>query len=172
MNEKIIAALKLLDVANDAHWTTDGSPRLSALKIDGVTREQVAAVAPQFTRTNPVIDTPAVVAEKVEAVRAKEADTPENRRRELEAELKLAQKEVEDTAAAARKANDEYRKASAKVDEITRMISAYDESRAGQQDIMDYIAKSNARRMEAALEKKQNQAAMAEFLKKQKLGAL
>lgn len=169
MNEKIIAALKQLDVANDSHWTSDGSPRLAALKLDGITREQVAAVAPQFTRTNPSIDPPAVIEEKVVAVKAKEK--PVDRRAELEVELGLAQEALAAADEASRKANLDYRKASAQVDGLMRALAAYDQSNAGQQDIMDYIAKSNERRMAQAMEKQATQKALAEFMATQRKGA-
>lgn len=58
MKEKIIEALNKLDVENDNHWTQDGLPKLDALKFavgGNVTREDVTTVAPDFTRTNPVI---------------------------------------------------------------------------------------------------------------------
>lgn len=59
MNEKILAALKKLDPKNDNQWTSDGLPKLESLKFhvgDSVTREQVNAVAPSFTRSNPVVE--------------------------------------------------------------------------------------------------------------------
>ncbi|HWV46417.1 MAG TPA: hypothetical protein VN039_10445 [Nitrospira sp.] len=54
MFEKIREALTKLDPFNDAHWTTDGQPRLDTLKFfagEDVNREQVLSAAPEFTRT-------------------------------------------------------------------------------------------------------------------------
>lgn len=63
MSEQIISALKGLDPTNADHWTTDGMPRLDVIKsIAGValTRADIAKVAPNFTRGNPVLDEPEV----------------------------------------------------------------------------------------------------------------
>lgn len=52
-------ALTELDVENDNHWTTEGLPKLDVLKfimgVGNVSRADVDAVAPVFTRTNLVI---------------------------------------------------------------------------------------------------------------------
>lgn len=54
MSDKIVAALKSLDVNNDQHWTTDGAPRIDTLKIlvgnPGLSREDVNAALPGFSR--------------------------------------------------------------------------------------------------------------------------
>ena len=50
------AVLQKLDVTNDTHWTADGQPRLDTVKMmagnPGVTREQVEAAAPGYSRSN------------------------------------------------------------------------------------------------------------------------
>lgn len=50
----ILQALSRLDPDNDEHWTTDGSPRMSAvgalIDSDTVTRADVTNAAPSFTR--------------------------------------------------------------------------------------------------------------------------
>lgn len=51
-DQEIRAALGKLDKSNDAHWTEEGAPVLAVLGT-GVTRAQLAAVAPMFTRANP-----------------------------------------------------------------------------------------------------------------------
>ena len=52
----IIEALKQLDANNDDHWTTDGHPRLDAVKElmggTAVSREEVTKAAPAFSRSN------------------------------------------------------------------------------------------------------------------------
>lgn len=54
MTDKIITALKTLDVKTDAQWTQDGLVNLMAFKFvnggEAVTREQLDEVAPGFTR--------------------------------------------------------------------------------------------------------------------------
>lgn len=55
MKQKIVDALKKLDPKNDNQWTQDGLPKLDALKFilgESVSREQLAEVAPDFTREN------------------------------------------------------------------------------------------------------------------------
>lgn len=54
----ILQALSSLQPEEDAHWTTDGSPRLEAVaQLLGVpvTRAEVLAVAPRFSRTSPLL---------------------------------------------------------------------------------------------------------------------
>lgn len=80
----IIAALKKLDPEDESHWTIDGAPRLDALAgLVAVTRQQVAAAAPQFSRTS--LDLPDLEAER-EAAELKMRDAAELRVRADEAE--------------------------------------------------------------------------------------
>ena len=55
MTNKIVEALLKLDVKNDNHWTADGLPRLDTVKMlasdQTLTRDSVAAAAPDFSRT-------------------------------------------------------------------------------------------------------------------------
>lgn len=58
MSSKILEALKKLDPANEAHWTSDGLPRLDVLdQLTGekISREILTQVAKGFTRKSPVI---------------------------------------------------------------------------------------------------------------------
>lgn len=56
MLEKILNALKSLDHTKDEHWTADGLPRIDVVKqIAGeqaITRDDIVAAAPTFTRAN------------------------------------------------------------------------------------------------------------------------
>lgn len=55
MNETLIKALETLDSSNDNHWTAEGLPKLEALRFaygSAVSREEVEASAPGYTRTN------------------------------------------------------------------------------------------------------------------------
>lgn len=60
--DKIVEALRKLDTANDAHWTTDGLPRLETVKFlagdQSLTRDDVTTAASGFTRTNTDIADP------------------------------------------------------------------------------------------------------------------
>lgn len=63
MSEQLIEALKTLDPENDDHWTADGAPMLGAVTAalgSKADRKSIAAVAPGFSRGNPVIGEPAV----------------------------------------------------------------------------------------------------------------
>lgn len=55
--EDIKTALSNLDIANNDHWTAQGLPRLDALGKD-ISRPDVNAVAPHFTRSHPSFDLP------------------------------------------------------------------------------------------------------------------
>lgn len=56
MTQKILDALKALDVENSNHWTADGLPRLDTVKMQAsdqsITREDVEKAAPGFKRDN------------------------------------------------------------------------------------------------------------------------
>lgn len=59
MTEKIIEALKQLDVADESQWTKGGDPAVEAvseLAGETVTRQQIIDAAPKFNKENPVID--------------------------------------------------------------------------------------------------------------------
>lgn len=55
----LIEALKALDPQNDEHWTKEGSPLLNVLEQlagKNYSRAEISAAAPDFSRTNPVIE--------------------------------------------------------------------------------------------------------------------
>ena len=62
---KILEALGKLDPANENHWTADGLPRIETVRMlagdQGITREQITAEAPDFSRSSAV--TPAETSE-------------------------------------------------------------------------------------------------------------
>lgn len=71
MNETLVKALESLDTLNDNHWTAEGLPKLEALRFaygSAVTRDEVEAVAPGYTRSNRVFVPDAT------AVQVKEGD--------------------------------------------------------------------------------------------------
>lgn len=65
-NARILDALSKLDKDNDAHWTSDGMPRLDTIRLlasdQGISREDVSKVAPEFARANPVLGSQAAAA--------------------------------------------------------------------------------------------------------------
>lgn len=73
----IVKALGQLDPKNDDHWTSDGLPRLDALKVSGVKRGDVTDAAPNFTRDNPNLEAPAAAGgESTSGQGAEGAPTP------------------------------------------------------------------------------------------------
>jgi hypothetical protein len=72
MTAKTIAALQQLDPKNDAHWTSDGLPRLETVRLfagdASLTREALAQVAPGFTRARPTLQTSAGAADSGQGV--------------------------------------------------------------------------------------------------------
>ena len=78
MNDKILDALKKLDVENANHWTTDGLPRLETVRMlagnQSITREQVSLAAPGFTRTTAGFAAAVEPADSVETEEATESE--------------------------------------------------------------------------------------------------
>lgn len=149
MSEKIIEALKGLDPENNEHWTADGAPKLSALKIEGVTRAEVVKAAPHFNRLNPSTETPAMVEAALKTSQA--SGVPDTDAITLAtAERDDAKDILEKAALAHRETGKEVQKAMTNLDEKERELAALIGQRSSQHDIMDYIAASNARRLEQA----------------------
>ena len=63
---EIKKALLKLDPGNPDHWTSDKSPRLEALGIDGLKRADVVKAAPLFNRDHPTFDLPSDEPEAVD----------------------------------------------------------------------------------------------------------
>lgn len=63
-SEEIKLSLESLDLSDDNHWTDDGAPRLGA--VGKVTRAEINAVAPHFSRSHPSFDLPEGLEPKVE----------------------------------------------------------------------------------------------------------
>ena len=59
---KILEALGKLDRTNENHWTADGLPRIETVRMlagdQTITREQITAEAPDFSRSAAVVPTP------------------------------------------------------------------------------------------------------------------
>ena len=58
MSQQINEALLKLDTETKEHWTADGLPAVAALGINGLTRAEITAVAPHFTKENPTLELP------------------------------------------------------------------------------------------------------------------
>lgn len=72
MTDKIKKALSELDVNNQNHWTADGQPRIETVRMlaqDGtLSRDDIIAVAPEFNRTNAVLESATAAAAPVPQV--------------------------------------------------------------------------------------------------------
>lgn len=149
MNEKIIAALKSLDPNNADHWTAEGAPRIGALKIEGIKREDITSAAPHFSRDNPVIETPAVSADK-EAKALKDAELAKKLLLTNEEKLISARLVVDERQAELMRAKRAYDEAVAVVDALTKEQEAVGSNRQSIHDIMDFIGAQQKLRLEAA----------------------
>jgi hypothetical protein len=103
---KLLEALSKLDVNNDAHWTSDGLPRLETLKIlasdQSITRETINKISPGFNRySQPAASTNDVVVEEVIQVETNDdhveglEDEDSEGKSETEQKLDAAQKQVD-----------------------------------------------------------------------------
>jgi len=104
-SEQILQSLSKLDPENKDHWTQNGQPLLSA-GGEGVTRQEVIAVAPQFSRENPVLPSaqPALTDEEVKATLEEKVMEIEIQRQEAEAELAEATRIRQEAEAKAKSA--------------------------------------------------------------------
>lgn len=149
MNEKIIAALKSLDPSNSDHWTSEGAPRIDALKIEGIKRADITAAAPHFSRDNPAIETPATSADK-EAKALKDAEQAKKLILTVEEKRVAAQLVVDEKQALLMRAKRAYDEAVADLDVLTREGEAAGSNRQSIHDIMDFIGAQQKLRLEAA----------------------
>lgn len=153
MKDQILAALQMLDVANDDHWTQDGSPKMSVVVQlvgdENITRKQVIDAAPNFNRANAAeaAASPSTEAQTQagdEAVQFVEGITPpeafdmeegDEKEDEDEGETLPAEEKVEIVApkprreipAALKSINEEYLKLSAEVENMMAMRKQLDE---------------------------------------------
>lgn len=142
MSDKIIEALKRLDLTKDEHWTADGLPKVEALGIEGVKRADVTKAAPHFKRDNPVIETPAETKAQAEAQAAKAAQpTLEERHTAAKEKVDATYKVLHD----AKKAHDA---ALQELDLLEREIMVETGRRNPQHGIMDYLAAQKKARAE------------------------
>lgn len=109
----IVRALRKLDVSNDDHWTGEGLPRLDVVaeltKQKNVTRSEVNAAAPYFTRENPLFKLEDATGELTKAadeeVQPEEIDeTPDSVLSVLEQQLAEADEQLAVAEAALQKA--------------------------------------------------------------------
>jgi len=108
--ENIVAALGQLDPKNDAHWTGNGDPKMdvieSILGSKDVTRAQVKAAAPDFSREKAAADDGGPNASPNAAGATQDDQAQDTSADDLSARKKIAQ----DALSEARKDLDEARK--------------------------------------------------------------
>lgn len=107
--EQIIAALAKLDPKNDAHWTGAGEPKMeeieSILESKEVTRAQVKAAAPDFSRES--AQAPGTTPNAGEGGASQGSQAQDTSDADLSERKRIAQDELNE----ARKSLDEARKA-------------------------------------------------------------
>lgn len=165
MNDKILSALLQLDTNNDDHWTSDGLPRMDAVEAilgdKGITRQQVTAAKPGFSRTiaaataaqaqgsqgstEPAAKTAPVVAKQPsvtpttapaeEAVTEQVEDAGDAQGAEARAALTQAQKELQELQAKGVEIAEEIKAKSLEVDALNDALIAV----VGQETTVDAI---------------------------------
>lgn len=147
MNQtQLLDKLATLDPDNKDHWNQDDQPRLGALG-EGVKREDVLAVAPLFSRKNPVLpleDAPEEVTE--EEIK----DEAQRLREEFQAKAQAANDRVKSALVAKQQAEEELEAARTHQQNVAAEEAALD-TRTDTQINMDYLASEVRQRMERVL---------------------
>jgi hypothetical protein len=163
----IRGALSKLDPNNDEQWTADGLPRIDALEalgLKGVTRGQVTAVAPTFTRFNtgmeeegedlpdgldaPVVEEPRASSFQMESsdfagaapLEPPPAPPPHVDTDEAKAALAAAEAELQVAKAAERKAKDAAERAQKARDLVVAQVDRTRTPHEAQMILMNYLA--------------------------------
>lgn len=141
--ELILEALSKLNPEDDSHWTQDGSPRLGAVG-EGVTRQDIIAVAPLFNRKNT-----AGVAEKLEELptQAEKAEALLAKKEEIQAKIRAAANAMSAAKAELEAANAELAKA---VDDEKAL-----DTRSDTEINQEFLRKDFERNLEKAEQRKQ-----------------
>lgn len=141
-SELILASLSKLDPSNKEHWNQDGQPRLGAIG-EGVSRNQVLAVAPLFSRDNPVLPDQIVLSdEEIQKTLEDELVEIELEREAAQATLKAANQAKRDAEQAAKDAEEKL--------EALRAKEKARDTRSDTQINMDYLAGCFRERLEKA----------------------
>jgi hypothetical protein len=150
-SELILEKLATLDPANKDHWNQDGQPRLGAVG-EGIKREDIIAVAPLFSRSNPVLPAPVqaepepeVTEEEIKAEVEKIHDKFDAHR----AKLQQANDRVKAALAAKSSAEEELEAARLNLQVVTVEGEKLD-TRTDTQINQDYLASELKQRLERA----------------------
>lgn len=145
MTDKIRAALLKLDPSNTEHWTTQGLPRLDAVKSflgDDVTRADINASSKSFSRNNLSISQPD--ANPTDAALEPQEIAPVSK--EISSDDAI-EKECNEARIALGEAQRRMQKASAEMDVVIRKRASERDKRAAAHDIKDYQKSQLEQRM-------------------------
>jgi len=149
MSDKIKAALADLDPSNDAHWTSDGLPRLDVMKeLTGanVTREALNQVAKGFSRDNPNLpdespgegDTPWAAGGDNDETKPAEVEKAEEDESDQEASDRAAKVEYNEAKQEVEKAQRRLKRATAEYDKVLARKDAEEKEGGGMSDIQRF----------------------------------
>lgn len=170
MSEKIIDALSKLETNKDIHWEPDGRPRLDILKaltgIAKLTRAEVDAAAPGYSREDRELKTPAegaepvtpkATADKVKIPAQETAKVSLEKAKEdsksYENVLQAKTEEVDKLRIAYDKAHSEFEKARSELDELRQAEAEIANRETNAQTIRDYL-NAQTRRLQARAARK------------------
>jgi hypothetical protein len=140
--EQILESLSKLDPQNKDHWNQDGQPRLGAVG-EGVSRNQVLAAAPLFSRENPILpDQEVLTDEEVQKTLEDELLEIDLAREDAEKAIKIANKAKAEAEAAVKAAQD-------RLEELRQRELSRD-TRSDTEINMDYLRGCLRERMEKA----------------------
>lgn len=140
MKDKILAALKELDPTDDALWTSEGQPKVDALKLEGVTRAMITEVAPRFTRFNVELETPAEKEDEAKEAARKEAEL------DIDGKLAALQDKIDAKGKELAAGRKEYDALLAQHDALIREKDNTNAGRTVQHDIQAYLKHQNEMR--------------------------
>jgi hypothetical protein len=143
-HDAIRAALATLNTKNDDHWTENALPRLEALGLKGVTRQDVTAAAPQFTRMNAVVQV--VKQMEAPAPAAPVVNTDQEDYDALSLECADAEKKLADAKAFADVARAEMQALETKRDAIVKRLDKARPKNENMLGIRAVLARSNEAR--------------------------
>jgi hypothetical protein len=142
--ERIRKALLELGLDDDGDWTTEGMPSMESLKAitkdQTLSRAQVTAAAPTFTRSNPNFESPKQQAQSVAPVTPEPALPPMGSElARMEAELAAMGEEVNRLDVARHEATRLFDAARQKRDRFSERVARMRPANLSQQSIQSYL---------------------------------
>lgn len=146
--EQILNALSKLDPENKDHWTQNGQPLLSVVG-EGVSRQDIMAVAPKFSRENPVLPQP-----EAELTDTEVKATIEERMLEIELQREEAARELAEANEIRAKAEKKAKEVAARLEALREEQKSLD-PRTDAEINRDLLRASFAERMRTAGQQQQ-----------------